>query len=203
VKVAVIGATGRAGSRIVTELLRRQHAVTGIARHPENLDPQPGLVLKRGDVADENGMASLLSGHDAVIHSVHFLDTDLPRVLAAVRKARVARFLVVGGAGSLEAKPGVLLLHTPGFREAAKLEAAAGLKFLQTLHDERELNWTFLSPSWSFMPGERTGKFRLGSDKLLTDADGQSRISMEDYAVAMVDEIENPRHPRQRFTVGY
>jgi hypothetical protein len=202
-KVAVIGATGNAGSRIAAELLRRKHEVTGIARNPEKLAAQPGLTMKKGDVSDEAGMAALLKGHDAVIHSVRFLGTNVHKVLGAVKKAGVPRLLVVGGAGSLEVSPGVALIDTPGFPAMAKGEAGAGREFLTVLRTEKELNWTFLSPSASFAPGERTGKFRLAKDELLTGVDGQSRITMEDYAIALVDEVEKPKYPRARFTVGY
>jgi hypothetical protein len=202
-KVAVIGATGNAGSRIAAELLRRKHEVTGIARHPEKLNPQPGLTMKKGDLTNVAEMASLLAGHDAAIHSVRFLGTDLQKVVSAVKQAGVKRLLVVGGAGSLEVAPGVALIDTPGFPDMAKGEAGAGRQFLNALRKESELNWTFLSPSASFAPGERTGKFRLGKDQLLTGADGQSRISMEDFAIALADEVETPQHSRVRFTVGY
>jgi uncharacterized protein len=111
--------------------------------------------------------------------------------------------LVVGGAGSLEVAPGVQLVDTPDFPEAYKPEALAGRDFLNVLRGEQELDWTFLSPSALFVPGERTGKFRLGTERLLVGSGGESRISMEDYAIALVDELETPRHSRQRFTVGY
>ena len=124
-------------------------------------------------------------------------------MIGAVKKAGVKRLLVVGGAGSLEVSPGVQLVDTPDFPEAYKPEALAGRDFLNVLRGERELDWTFLSPSALFVPGERTGKFRLGTDRLLVDAKGESKISMEDYAIALVDELETPRHSRQRFTVGY
>jgi len=202
-KVAVIGATGAAGSRIVTELLQRNHQVTGIARHPEKLLSKAGLTAVRGDVKDHAAMAKLLSGHDAVIHSVRFLQSDAPPVVAAVKKAGVQRLLVVGGAGSLEVGPGALLVDSPSFPAAVKPESHAGREFLNFLRAERDLDWTFVSPSAIFAPGERTGKFRLGKDALLTGTDGQSRISMEDFAIALIDELEQPRHTRQRFTVGY
>lgn len=113
------------------------------------------------------------------------------------------RWLVVGGAGSLEVAPGQALLGAPGFPVAYRPEAEVGRRFLDALRTERELDWTFLSPSAEFVPGERTGTFRLGGDQLLTDASGRSWISMEDYAIAFVDELETPKHSRQRFTVGY
>jgi uncharacterized protein len=202
-KIAVIGATGNTGSRMVTELLNRGHQVTGISRHPEKLQPRPGLTLVKGDVKDETGLAKLLAGQDVVIHTVRFLDTDLRSAVGAAKMAGVKRFLVVGGAGSLEIAPGSALVDTPTFPPAYKAEASAGRDFLNALKSERELDWTFLSPSVFFGPGERTGKYRVGKDQVLTGADGQSKISMEDYAIAMADEIEHPQHSRQRFTVGY
>jgi putative NADH-flavin reductase len=119
-----------------------------------------------------------------------------------VQQAGVPRYLVVGGAGSLEVAPGVKLIDTPQFPAIYKAEAAAGGAFLDLLRQETSLDWTFLSPSAVFAPGERTGKFRLGRDQLLTNDKGSS-ISFEDYAIALVDEIEKPVHSRQRFTVGY
>lgn len=202
-KVAVIGATGKAGSRLVSELLNRKHEVTGIARHPENLSPRPGLKLERADIHDPAATAKLISGHDAVIHAVRFVHTDLPALLAALKLAGMRRLLVVGGAGSLEVAPGLQLVDSPSFPPAVRPESNAGREFLTALRGDAELDWTFLSPSAVFEPGERTGKFRLGGDALLTAADGHSRISMEDFAIAMVNELEHPAHTRRRFTVGY
>src|SRR5512142_63581 len=202
-KIAVIGATGNAGSRIVTELLGRGHQVLGIARHPEKMQPRAGLTLTQGDVKDEAGMAQLLTGQEAAIHSVRFQDTDVHSAVGAAKKSGVKRFLVVGGAGSLEGAPGAALIDQPNFTEVARPEATAGRDFLNALKTERELDWTYLSPSVFFSPGERTGKFRIGKDQVLTGADGQSKISMEDYAIALADEIEHPQHRRERFTVGY
>jgi hypothetical protein len=133
---------------------------------------------------------------------VHFLASDPQKLIEAVHAAGVGRYLVVGGAGSLEVAPGVKLIETPEFPEIYKAEAAAGGAFLDLLRQETRLDWTFLSPSALFVPGERTGKFRLGGDQLLANEKG-SRISFEDYAVAMADEIERPAHSRRRFTVGY
>jgi uncharacterized protein len=202
-KIAVIGASGNAGSRITAELARRGHAVTAIARHPEKIAALPGITAKQGDVMDQASLAQLLAGHDAAISSVHFTASDPARLIAAAKEARVGRYLVVGGAGSLEVAPGVRLVATPGFPVAYKAEAEKGAAFLDLLREEKELNWTFLSPSALFVAGERTGEFRLGTDQLLTAADGKSSISFEDFAVALVDEIERPAHIRRRFTVGY
>ena len=202
-KIAVIGASGNAGSRITAELAGRGHAVTAIARHPEKIAAQANVVPTRGDVMDQAGLARLLAGHDAAISSVHFLDSDPIRLIEAARESKVGRYLVVGGAGSLEVAPGDRLVTTPGFPVAYKAEAEKGGAFLDLLRAEKELNWTFLSPSALFVAGERTGKFRLGIDQLLTAADGKSSISFEDFAVALADEIERPAHIRQRFTIGY
>jgi putative NADH-flavin reductase len=202
-KIAVVGASGNAGSRIVAELARRGHAVTAIARSPEKIAPQPGVTPTRGDVMDQGSLTRLLAGHDAAVSSVHFLDFDPVKLIGAVKDSKVGRYLVVGGAGSLEVAPGVRLVTTPGFPVAYKAEAEKGAAFLDLLEGETQLNWTFLSPQALFTAGERTGKFRLGTDQLLTGADGKSWISFEDFAVALADEIERPAHIRERFTVGY
>jgi len=202
-KIAVIGASGNAGSRISAELARRGHSVTAIARNPEKIAAQANVTPTKGDVMDQAGLARLLAGHDAAISSVHFLASDPAKLIGAAKESKVGRYLVVGGAGSLEVAPGVRLVTTPGFPVAYKAEAEKGAAFLDLLRAEKELNWTFLSPSALFTAGERTGKFRLGIDQLLTAADGKSSISFEDFAVALADEIERPVHIRQRFTVGY
>ena len=202
-KIAVVGASGNAGSRITAELARRGHSVTAIARNPEKIAAQANVTAKKGDALDQAGLAQLLAGHDAAISSVHFLDSDPAKLIGAISDSKVGRYLVVGGAGSLEVAPGVRLVTTPGFPAQYKAEAEKGALFLDLLRKEKELNWTFLSPSALFTAGERTGKFRLGTDQLLTAADGKSWISFEDFAVALADEIERPAHIRQRFTVGY
>ena len=202
-KIAVVGASGNAGSRIVAELARRGHAITAIARHPEKIAPQRGVTPTRGDVTNQGSLTGLLAGHDAAVSSVHFLDFDPVKLIGAVKDSNVGRYLVVGGAGSLEVAPGVRLVTTPGFPVAYKAEAEKGAAFLDLLAGETQLNWTFLSPQALFTAGERTGKFRLGTDQLLTAADGKSWISFEDFAVALADEIERPAHIRKRFTVGY
>ena len=202
-KIALIGATGNVGSRLLAELLRREHAVTAIARHPERLSPQPSVVALRGDANDAKALSGLVAGHDAVVSAGRFVSVAPEPLVAAVKAAGVKRLMVVGGAGSLEVAPGLQLVDTPEFPEAYKPEAQAGRAFLDFLRGERELNWTFLSPSAIFVPGERTGRFRLGTEQLLIGDEGESRISMEDFAIAFVDELERPEHPRQRFTVGY
>ncbi len=202
-EVALIGASGNVGSRILTELLNRGHRVTGIVRHPEKLLRHDGLIAKQGDINDEAGLITLLAGHDAIISAVKFLWANPRSLIGAVKEARVKRLLVVGGAGSLEVSPGVQLVDSADFPPAYKPEARASRDFLNLLRGEEQLDWTFLSPSALFVPGERTGKFCLGTDRLLVNTKGDSKISFEDYAIALVDELETPRHSRQRFTVGY
>ena len=201
-KVALIGASGMIGSRLLGELVRRGHDVTAIVRRPEKVPALPKVTAKKGDVFDGQGLAELLKGHDAAISSVHFAQSDPKKLVAAVKASGVPRYLVVGGAGSLEVAPGMKLIETPQFPAQYKAEAQAGGDFLDLLRKETALDWTFLSPSAIIAPGERTGKFRLGGDQLLTHDKG-SNISAEDYAIAMVDELEKHAHSRKRFTVGY
>jgi putative NADH-flavin reductase len=200
--VALIGASGRAGGPILRELDRRGHRVTAIVRHPERIAQNDGITARQGDVFDKDGLAAILRGHDAVISSVRFTASDPQLLIDAVKAAGVQRYLVVGGAGSLEVAPGVTLVSTPEFPAVAKPEATKGGEFLELLRRETDLDWTFLSPSALFFEGPRTGHFRIGGNSLLTGDQG-SRISFEDYAIALVDELEKPQHSRKRFTVGY
>jgi uncharacterized protein len=204
-KIAIIGATGNVGTRLVNEALNRHHAVTAIARDPSKLAARTGLSATTGDAAKPDQLVPLLKGHDAIISSLRFQSpSPTPQQLIdLVRRSGVKRYLVVGGAASLEIAPGQILLNAPNFPPAYKPEASAGKAFLDALREVADLDWTYLSPSAFFGPGERTGKFRLADNTLLTAADGKSHISYEDYAIAMLDEIENPRHIRARFTVGY
>jgi uncharacterized protein len=202
-KIAIVGASGNAGSRITAELAHRGHQVTAIARHSDRIAPHANVTATKGDAMDQAGLARLVTGHDALISSVHFLASDPARLIAAARESKVGRYLVVGGAGSLEVASGIRLVTTPDFPVAYKAEAEAGAAFLDLLRAQQDLNWTFLSPSAQFVAGQRTGTFRLGTDRLLTAADGKSSISFEDFAVALADEIEHPAHVRRRFTVGY
>ena len=201
-KIALIGASGNAGSRIAAELSSRGHAVTAIARNADKITKLPGVTPLAVDIADTDALVSALKGHDAIVSSVHFTASDPDQLIGAVKASGVKRYLVVGGAGSLEVAPGVKLVDTPQFPAQYKEEATKGGVFLDKLRGETDLDWTFLSPSAAFVPGERTGRFRLGGDALLTNEAGSS-ISFEDYAIALVDELETPRHSRQRFTVGY
>ncbi|MDJ0023714.1 MULTISPECIES: NAD(P)-dependent oxidoreductase [Pantoea] len=201
-KIALIGASGQAGSRILHELTARGHTVTAIARNADKISPAESVIPAAGDINDPQALAEVLAGHDAVISSVHFSASDPDKLVDAVKASGVKRYYVVGGAGSLEVAPGVKVIDTPTFPEMYKTEAEAGVRFLEKLRAQHDLTWTFLSPSALFTAGERTGKFRLGKDTLLTNEQGSS-ISFEDYAIAMADEIETPAHANQRFTVGY
>ena len=202
-KIALIGASGNAGSRIVNEAIARGHQVTGIARHTEKIAPRENLRVVAGDVAKPRELADLLAGHDVVVSAVRFVAFDIADLFEALKLARAPRLVMVGGAGSLKTASGGVLADVPAFPEAAKSEARAGAEKLQALRGQNEIDWTFLSPSALFAPGERTGSYRVGAEELLTAADGKSRISQEDYAIALLDEIETPRHRRERFTVGY
>ncbi len=202
-KVALIGASGNAGSRILKELVDRGHQVTAIARDSSKIPNLPKVRSIKADANDEAELTKILTGHEAVISSLWYSASDPALLIRAVKASGAQRYLVVGGAGSLDVQPGVRLYDTSEFNDEWKPEARKGGAFLDLLRAETDLDWTFLSPSAAFVAGERTGKFRLGKDQLLKAQDGDSRISFEDYAVAMVDELENPRHTRQRFTVGY
>jgi putative NADH-flavin reductase len=200
--VALIGASGDAGSRILRELNQRGHRVIALARHPEKIAVFEGVESRAADANDSTSLAKHLAGVQAVLSAVKFLDFDGRRLIGAVHAAGVRRYLVVGGAGSLEVAPGVLEMESPKFPPHVKPEAQKGSEFLSMLK-QSDLDWTFLSPSRFFVAGQRTGRFRIGKDQLLTDATGKSSISFEDFAVAIVDELEKPQHIRARFTVGY
>lgn len=202
-KIALIGATGNIGAKILNEALGRGHKLTGIVRNPDKLKGRNGLTVKQGDLADEKNLAGLLKGHAAVIVSVRHDQNDVRHVYAACRTAGVKRVLVVGGAASLEVSPGLMLIDTPGFPEQIKVQAVPAVEALKHIRMEQDLDWSFVSPSIMIAPGERTGKFRIGGDELLKDPKGESKISQEDFAIAIIDEVEKPKHIRKRFTVGY
>ena len=207
--IALYGATGKAGSRILAELLVRRHNVTAIARDPLKLKPRPHLIIKQGDVHSATAIAANVQGADAVISAyapppgdTDQLITVTQSFIAAIKQAQVPRFLYVGGAASLEVAPGVTLLesgHLPIEWQAIARSHRDALNLIK----KSDINWTCFSPAAFFEPGKRTGTFRLGKDQLISDAQGNSRISMEDHAIALVDELEKPQHERQRFTIGY
>ena len=202
-KIAIIGATGRAGSQLLEEALRRGHSVTAIARDTSKIGAHAGVVSKNVDVLDAAALQDAVAGHDVVISAAHFATVPASALIGPVKQAGVKRLLVVGGAGSLLLPDGTRVIDSAGFPAEYKAEASAGAAFLEALRQEKELDWTFLSPSALFVEGERTGKFRIGKDDLLVSADGQSSITFADYAIALIDEVETPEHSRQRFTVGY
>jgi putative NADH-flavin reductase len=203
-RVALIGASGNVGSRVLGELISRGHTVTGIARNPEAITASPRVTTAKGDVNEPVALAKVLAGHDAVISAVPFRNTNPEMLIGAVRSSGVKRFIIVGGAATLLNADGQRLLDTPALeRFKTSPEPAGGALFLDAIRKVTDLDWTFFSPAVNFAPGARTGKFRLGGDTVVADAQGQSRVSMEDYAIALVDELETPRHIRQRFTIGY
>ncbi len=202
-KIAIIGATGRAGSQLLEEALRRGHSVTAIARDPSRLQGREGVSTVALDVTRGEGLEQAVAGHDVVLSAAHFATVPAQAIIGPVKKAGVKRLLVVGGAGSLLLPSGERVIDAPDFPEAYKAEASAGGDFLQALRQEQQLDWTFLSSSAEFVEGERTGSYRVGKDHLLVDAKGRSWITFADYAIALLDEVEKPAHSRQRFTVGY
>jgi uncharacterized protein len=213
-KIALIGATGFVGSQLLSEALDRGHQVTAVVRRTDRLPVRDNLTPRQADVLDTDALAGLLAGHDAVV-SAFSPDRETPgdvyermvegakSIIAATKQAGVKRLLVVGGAGSLEVAPAQQLIDQPEFPDAWKAGAGGTRQFLYLLKAETDLDWTFLSPAALLEPGERTGAFRLGGDQLLVDAEGQCRISVQDYAVAMIDELEEPKHTRKRFCVAY
>ncbi len=201
-RIAIIGVTGKVGSRIAAEAIKRGHTVTGIARNP-GAEPQASVKFVQGDATNPDSIVAALRGQDAVVSCALFRIVKSAPVLEAVRKSSAKRLFVVGGAASLEVSPGMALIDTPGFPDFVKVEATPGRVFLEDLRKVTDIDWTFLSPAIEFAPGERTGKFRLGGDALMKDADGKSRISMEDYAIAVVDELETPKHIKKRFSIAY
>lgn len=202
-KIAIIGATGRAGSKLLEEALRRGHRVTAIARNPASLSGREGVTPVALDVTDAAALERALQGHDVVLSAAHFSGIKPEAIIEPVKRAGVKRLLVVGGAGSLLLPSGHKVIDSPDFPEAYKAEASAGGHYLDTLRQEKTLDWTFLSPSAEFVEGARSGRYQTGKDHLLIGADGKSWITFADYAIAMLDEVENPAHSRQRFTVGY
>jgi putative NADH-flavin reductase len=212
-KIAIIGANGKIGSRITEEALKRGHSVTGIVRNPDSGIKNEKVNWVKVDALDTNALASVLKGHDAVIsafgidwqkpETFHLFSDIAQSIINAAKKTAVKRIINVGGAGSLEVAPGVQLVDAPSFPEAWKLSADEQRKSLEIFRKEKDLEWTFFSPAIMIEPGPRTGKFRLGKDNPVFDEKGNSTISYDDYAAALIDELERPRFIKQRFTIGY
>lgn len=213
-KIALIGGTGFVGSALLEELLRRGHEVTALARNPGKFTARPGLSVVAADALQSAEVAHAVEGHDAVIsaynpgwqepriHDVFLQGTRA--IVDGVKRSGVKRLLLVGGAGSLNIAPGVQLVDTPEFPAAWKQGALAAREALNLIRTETSLDWTFVSPAVALTPGERRGAFRIGGDEVLMDANGQpAGISVADLAVAIVDEIETPRHVQRRFTAAY
>ena len=209
--IVVYGASGMIGQRITQEALNRGHKVTAIVRHPSGFTlTHSNLTIKEGNILDPNDTARAVAGHDAVINATRQA-ADPPgqtyadaahALIDGLTRAGVRRLIVVGGAGSLEVAPGLQLVDTPNF-PAAWRPGALALRDALTVYRTADLDWTYFSPANRIAPGERTCHYRTGTDQLVTDEKGESHISAEDYAVALIDELETPRFVRQRFTVAY
>lgn len=215
--IALIGATGFVGSAVLDELLRRGHHVTAVQRQPQRLAARERLRTVAADVLDASALAHAVEGHELVVSAYNpgwdhpelyarYLD-GARAIVTATRRAGVPRLIVVGGAGSLYVAPGVQLVDTPQFAAAVPPNIVPGAKAARDHLTElqREAGqpvWTFLSPPAMLAPGERTGRYRLGADELLMDGEHPAGISVADLAVALVDEAEQPRHPRRRYTVA-
>lgn len=215
-KVALIGASGFVGSAILNELLERGHQVTAIVRNPEKIKQTENVSVIRANVLNQSEVEDAVKGHEAVIsaYNAGWTNPNLyneflrgaQAIQAGVKKSGVKRFIVVGGAGSLFMADGVQLLETPQFPEEFRAGASAARDYLNILKNEKELGWTFLSPAIEMHHGTsgiRKGAYRTGLDNPVFDANNRSIISVEDVAVAIVDELENSKHIRQRFTVAY
>jgi uncharacterized protein len=215
-KIVVIGATGNIGRRIAQEALSRGHEVVGVVRDPGAVQPpDPRVSLVKGDATRAEDVARVVRDANAVVSAISprpnprglpapSLAANARALIAGLRASGVKRVLYVGGASSLEVAPGKALADQPDFPEAYKAEAREGRESLAVWRTEAEgLDWTNLSPAAEIGPGKRTGKYRTTGDQLLTDSAGKSFISFEDYAVAVLDELERPRHIGRRFGVAY
>ena len=215
-KIALFGATGMIGSRILSEALSRGHQVTAIVRDPAKVTAKsPLLKVEIGDVLKPESVAVAIAGCDVVVSSYGPGRAGDPRDLLKAAESLIGgvgaasetagtpiRLIVVGGAGSLEVAPGVQLVDTPNFPAAWKPAASAAREAL-AIYRKSPIKWTYMSPAAMIQPGTRTGKYRTATEQLITDAKGESHVSAEDYAVALVDEIDNPRFERMRFTAAY
>jgi putative NADH-flavin reductase len=210
-KIVMYGATGKSGKVILKELVDRGHSVVAVARNPENVVTLKGVTTAQDDLTDGTKTAGILSGAnaDAVVSALgppadntDALLAPSATLVAAIKKNGGPRLIVVGGAGGLFVAPGVMLRDSGVLPEAYLPIIDTHIALYNSLKTSG-IDWTYFAPAGFFEPGERTGKFRLGQDDLIADAAGTSRISFEDYAVALVDELETPKHHGERFTIGY
>ena len=215
-RIVVFGATGNIGRRIVAEALQRGHGVIGVVRDPAaSTSPDPRVQLVKGDATNATSVADVVRGADAVVSAISprpnarglpapSLAANARALIAGMRDAKVRRVVFVGGAGSLEVAPGKRLMDQPDFPAAYMGEAREGADALAVWRTEAAgLDWTFLSPAAEVGPGQRTGRYRTTDETVITDANGKSFITFEDYAVAVVDELEHPAHIARRFGVAY
>jgi hypothetical protein len=214
-KIALIGATGFVGTAVLNEALNRGHQVTAVARNTEKISQSNlNLTVKQADAYDKDALVAAIAGNDVVVSAFNSgwanpnIYDDFIKgsetIQQATKEAGIPRLLVVGGAGSLEIKPGEQLVDSPSFPVGWKNGALAARDYLNTIRQETQLDWTFLSPAIFLLhDGERTGKYRTGTDQPVFDDQQQSRISVEDMAIAIVDELEKGQFIKRRFTVGY
>lgn len=212
-KISIIGATGFVGRALVAEALLRHHQVTAISRHSNQLSQHAHLITAAGDITDIPWLTSRLKGQDVVISAFNggwqnpnlYQDTVAGNlaILHAVQKSMVKRFIVVGGAGSLKTTAGIDLIDSPDFPAEIKPGAQAMREFKNQLQSIDSLDWTYVSPAAMLEEGERTETFRLGGNQLLMNGNTPAKISVEDFAVAILDEVNNSQFIRQQFTVAY
>jgi putative NADH-flavin reductase len=214
-EIVLIGASGFVGSAILNEALDRGYKVKAVVRHPEKITKvHKNLLVTQGDVSLSETVADVCRGADTVISAYNpgWKNPDIAMettrvyraIIEGVRKSGVKRLLVAGGAGSLFVSPGIRLMDA-GIMPEFILPAVKALAeiYLVDLTAEKNIDWVFFSPAGNLEPGLRTGKFRLGKDDLIVNETGESKISVQDYAVAMIDEVEKPAHHMERFTIGY
>ncbi|MEU4996754.1 NAD(P)H-binding protein [Streptomyces sp. NPDC021622] len=214
-RITVFGAAGNVGSRVVTEALTRGHEVTAVVRDAARFgELHPGATHRTGDAQVPEQIAELSAGQDLVVNATRPAPGREPEhaaisraLLAGLANINGVRLMIVGGAGSLTVpgKEGVLAIDDPAYVPTAwrHIALASNDQYDAVRTADTEVDWTYLSPSALLEPGIRTGVFRLGTDELIVDAEGNSSLSMEDLAVALLDEAELPKHRRTRFTAGY